>query len=322
MSPPEVWGPAVWLLFHSLIEQLNPSVYEHVIGSMFRIIVRICKYLPCPDCSADASKFLARIHLRDYKTKIEFKNMLYLFHNWVNVKKRKPLYNYSHLEKYSRINIVYVLNNFISKYNTKGNMKLLNESFQRSFVVKELVSWFKTFASAFVQKPQEVAVINEEQPVTKEESIDKNEAIVEEQPVIKEESIDKEQPIVEEHQVVEEQLVIKEESIVEDQPIKEECIVDDQPVIKEESIVEDQPIKEECIVDEQPIIKEESVIEESIVDEEPIIKEKSIVLEKPVIEEQSIVEEEETNSKIEETMIVENNDIQQSKKKRKSKSKK
>ena len=114
MSPPEVWGPAVWTLFHTLIEKLNPYAYPHVIGSMFGMIVRICKVLPCPECSTDASNFLAKIKLSDYKTKDDFKNMLYLFHNWVNAKKRKPLYNYSELQKYAGFNLVLVINNFIA----------------------------------------------------------------------------------------------------------------------------------------------------------------------------------------------------------------
>ena len=183
MSPPEVWGPAVWTLFHTLIEKMNPYVYPHVIGSMFGMIVKICKVLPCPECSVDASNFLAKIKLNDYKTKDEFKNMLYLFHNWVNAKKRKPLYNYSHLQKYDEFNLILVINNFIAKYNTKGNMKLLAESFQRTFVVKDLVSWFKIYARAFIQptiinypkQAIEEQTTNEEDQTTNEEEQTTNE---------------------------------------------------------------------------------------------------------------------------------------------------
>lgn len=149
MSPPEVWGPAIWTLFHTLIEKLNPSAYPHVIYSMFNIIVRICKYLPCPDCSRDASNFLAKVNIRDYKTKLEFKNMLYLFHNRVNAKKRKQLYNYANIDKYAHLDLMIVINNFIRLYNTKGNMNLLTESFQRSFVIKDFIKWFKYYSSAF-----------------------------------------------------------------------------------------------------------------------------------------------------------------------------
>jgi hypothetical protein len=201
MSPPEVWGPAVWTLFHTLIEKINPHAYPQVIGSMFGIIIRICKVLPCPECSTDASNFLAKIKLNDYKNKDEFKNMIYLFHNWVNAKKRKPLYNYSNLQKYARFNLIFVMNNFIAKYNTKGNMKLLAESFQRSFVIKDLTTWFKTYVRAFIQP----AIINIPRQITEEQPII-------EEPTIKEE----EQTITEEEHVVEEEnLVNEEEDIVE-----------------------------------------------------------------------------------------------------------
>lgn len=151
MSPPEVWGPPIWTLFHTLIEKMNPYAYPQVIGSMFGMFIRICRVLPCPECSKDASNFLAKIKLSDYKNKDEFRNMLYLFHNWVNAKTRKPLYNYSELNKYSDLNMVFVINNFIAKYNTKGNMNLLAESFQRRFVIKDLIKWFKRYSNAFIQ---------------------------------------------------------------------------------------------------------------------------------------------------------------------------
>ena len=114
MSPPEVWGPAIWTLFHTLIEKMNADAYPYVIHSTFGMITRICKVLPCPECSRDASNFLAKINLKDYKTKTEFKNMLYLFHNWVNAKKRKPLFNYANMNKYSNLHLPFVINNFIA----------------------------------------------------------------------------------------------------------------------------------------------------------------------------------------------------------------
>jgi hypothetical protein len=152
MSPPEVWGPAVWTLFHTLAEKIDENAYPYLIDSMFGMIIRICKFLPCPECSMDASKFLAKINIKDYKTKVEFKNMLYLFHNYVNAKKRKSLFNYANINKYNHLNILNVIKNFILHYNTKGNMKLLNDTFQRSFVIKDFLSWFKANGRAFIQK--------------------------------------------------------------------------------------------------------------------------------------------------------------------------
>jgi hypothetical protein len=245
MSPPEVWGPAVWSLFHTLIEKLNPDAYPHVISSMFSVIVRICKFLPCPDCSNDASKFLAKITLNNYKTKSEFKNMLYLFHNWVNAKKRKPLYNHSHLDKYANLNLVHVINNFITKYNTKGNMKLLTESFQRNFVIKDFLSWFKAYSRAFVK------------PVIRNIIVEKPAA---EKPVVEEHLV--EEHLVEEH-LVEEHLV--EEHVVEE-PVLEESSV-------EEHVTEDNfTVKESS--NEEIVVTDEIMLEQSIITEDKKSKKK------------------------------------------------
>ena len=181
MSPPEVWGPAVWTLFHTLAEKLHQDAYAQVIPSMFSIIVQICKLLPCPECSRDASNFLAKIKLSDYKNKEEFKNMLYLFHNYVNAKKRKPLYNYVNIDKYSKMNLSFVINDFILKYNTKGNMKLIAESFQRSFVIKNFISWIKLYKLAFIQP-----IINNIKIAETNEIKEIEEKYVEEKTIVKE----------------------------------------------------------------------------------------------------------------------------------------
>jgi hypothetical protein len=143
--------------------------------------------------------------------------MLYLFHNWVSAKKRKPLFNYSFMDKYSKLNLVFVINNFTAKYNTKGNMKLLTESFQRGFVIKEFLTWFKTNSPAFIQ-PIFRNTIKENiivQPIITEET---------EQPIITKET---EQPIITE-EITEEET---EQSIITEENIEE---IEQQPIITEE----------------------------------------------------------------------------------------
>jgi len=268
MSPPEVWGPAVWILFHTLIEKMNPDVYPYVIRSMFGAIVRICRFLPCPDCSRDASNFLAKIHLKDYKTKDEFKNMMYLFHNWVNAKKRKPLFNYANINMYANLHLPFVINNFIAKYNTKGNMKLLAESFQRSLVVKDFINWFTYHSKAFITAP----IVKNSQPLL--------------EPI-------QEETIIEDN-TAEELITIQEEPITVEEPIIQ---VEEEPVIKEPIV--DEPIVDKPIVDE-PIVDEPIVDEEEA--EEPVIQ----VEEKPVVqvEEEPIIKVEEHISDIEESNTV------------------
>ena len=45
MSPPEVWGPAVWTLFHTLAEKINEKAFPFIKGQLFGQIKRICLYL-------------------------------------------------------------------------------------------------------------------------------------------------------------------------------------------------------------------------------------------------------------------------------------
>ena len=245
MSPPEVWGPPVWTLFHTLIEKLNPNAYNGVIPSLFGMIKQICKMLPCPECSKDASNFLAKLKLSDYKNKIDFKNMLYLFHNYVNVKKRKPLYNYTNIDKYANLNLIHVINNFIINYNTKGNMNLLADSFQRQLIIKNFKIWFNGFRLAFV-KP----TIPTFTPPIKEEI---EETVVQE-PVIQESIV--EEPVIEEP-VIEEFVV--EETVVEESSVEEETII-------EETVVEE-TVVEETVVEEKKVIEEENIFQENKIEE-------------------------------------------------------
>jgi hypothetical protein len=50
---------------------------------------------------------------------------------------------------YKRYKLIQIVNNFIISYNTKGNMKLLAESFQRQVVVKDFKNWFTSNIRAF-----------------------------------------------------------------------------------------------------------------------------------------------------------------------------
>ena len=177
MSPPEVWGPAIWRLFHTLAENINENMYKHIYPQLFFQIQRICKFLPCPECAKDASIFLAKVKLSDLKTKTDFVNIFYLFHNYVNAKKKKPLFNYGNINIYKNYRIINVVNSFISVYNTKGNMKLIAESFQRQFIIKDFKFWIMNNIKFFI--PDRVLLQNTIQPNTTEQIVEIPEAIQE-----------------------------------------------------------------------------------------------------------------------------------------------
>ena len=149
MPPPEIWGPPTWTLLHTIVEKIHEDEFNKLMPQMVGLIKRICAYLPCPDCSQHATQFLAKLKPEQMATKIEFKNTLYLFHNMVNARKKKPLFNYGNINYYQNLNIFNVFNNFVSIYNTKGNMKLLTESFQRVLVIKDLKRWLMNNINSF-----------------------------------------------------------------------------------------------------------------------------------------------------------------------------
>ena len=252
MSPPEVWGPAVWTLIHALTVRINDDAYAQVSLPLFKMIVNICKFLPCPECSTDASNFLAKVQQSQLKTKADLINTFYFFHNSVNSKKRKPLFKYSNLGVYGTYRLIGVVNNFIAKYNTKGNMKLIAESFQRQMVLNQFRSWFVGSIRAFIPKLGIPPKLPPSEPIVSEVSV--IEPVIE-VPVI--------EPVVSEP-VVEEVPVI--EPVVE-VPVIEEVPVVSEPVVEEVPVVSD-PVVSEPVVSE-PVV-EVPVVEVPVIESVPV----------------------------------------------------
>jgi hypothetical protein len=138
---PTVWGPPIWTLFHTLAEKVKEDKFNPVGLQLFAFIKKICRYLPCPDCSEHATTFLSKINNSNLKSRKDLINMLYFFHNTVNTRKKKPIHNPPVLLKYKEIGVIQAYNNFISVYKTKGNMKLLADTFQRQIIISDFKKW-------------------------------------------------------------------------------------------------------------------------------------------------------------------------------------
>ena len=143
MSPPEIWGPPIWTFFHVMAEKIIEEKFNEVSPQIFMWMKRICHFLPCPECSMHATAFLGKIKPVDINTKAKFIGMVYLFHNAVNVRKRKPLFNFANINKYKKVSLISAFQGFLKVYNTKGNMKLLTESFQRDIVIRDIHKWMR-----------------------------------------------------------------------------------------------------------------------------------------------------------------------------------
>lgn len=150
MAPPEVWGPPIWIFFHTITTKIKDDLDGNVYKGLFIIIKTICKNLPCPACSADATIFLSKINEDGINTKQKLINNIYIFHNYVNNKTKKKLFNYNMVSNYTQLDLAQTIRQFIKAYHTSGNMNLLNESFQRQMTVKELRRWMRSNIKAFV----------------------------------------------------------------------------------------------------------------------------------------------------------------------------
>lgn len=150
MPPPEIWGPPIWRFFHVLTQKINEEHFKTIMPPLFNHMKNICHFLPCPECSLHARQFLNKINVSEIKTKKDFINIFYIFHNNVNRRKRKQMFDYDFMTKYSNINVVDAFNSFVAVYNTKGNMKLLTEAFHRNLILSEFKRWLKNNIKYFV----------------------------------------------------------------------------------------------------------------------------------------------------------------------------
>ena len=119
MSPPTEWGPPVWILFHTLAEKINPDKFSVISQQLFFFIKRICASLPCPECSQHAVAFLGKVNFSNIKTKTDLQNILYIFHNVVNKRKNKAVFNRD------TVSAQYANNNMINVYNKFVNILML-----------------------------------------------------------------------------------------------------------------------------------------------------------------------------------------------------
>jgi hypothetical protein len=137
---PTYWGPSVWLFIHGLAATINNTGYEILKYQMYNIIHRIMFLLPCPECAQDSVKMLSLVKITTKTTKEDFINMLYLLHNQVNVKLKKPLFNSAYIPQYEQVDIIQCYNRFINVYSTTS-IRLINDNMHRKMLVNQIKTW-------------------------------------------------------------------------------------------------------------------------------------------------------------------------------------
>jgi hypothetical protein len=148
MSPSD-WGPPTWIFLHTLAEKVKETSFPLISQQLIKIIIQICNNLPCPECTTHAKVFWSNVNVATIQTKQDLINLLFIFHNNVNRRKRMPLFKHEHLVNYGKLKLIQQYNNFTKKFNTNGNMNFINEAFHRKLMMISLKRWLMTNISHF-----------------------------------------------------------------------------------------------------------------------------------------------------------------------------
>lgn len=136
----EIWGPNIWGLFHGLSCKIREDKFLYHKDRLIYVLKNICNTLPCPDCSKDATNLLNSFNFNNIKTKEDFKQFVFSFHNIVNKKLNKPTYEYINLDKYNNVNINALYNNLNIIYSTRiPNPHLMGFSLNKKILFPKIM---------------------------------------------------------------------------------------------------------------------------------------------------------------------------------------
>jgi hypothetical protein len=127
-----------------MAEKIKDEYFPKVKSELFNMIQIICIHLPCPICANHAKKYIEGININAIHTKDELKNMLFEFHNAVNVRNDYPLYKKDDLDvTYSNVSLGYAVQQFTYHFKDKTrNLKMISSEMYRNIVIKQVNTFF------------------------------------------------------------------------------------------------------------------------------------------------------------------------------------
>ena len=219
------WGPPTWILMHTLIETINKKNvnFNNIKIQLFNIIKNICLFSSCPIAWHNSMFFFDKADHSTLNNINDFKNFLYIFHNFINKKKNTLLFNYNNMNVYENYNITIAYNNFVNAYvnnNIQINIKMKQ-------TIKELNN-FIIFLSQTEYKKEEIKIVKNVENAVVEE-IKKDEIKIVEIKIVENAVVD---------EIKKEEIKIVEETEKVDEIKKEENIV--LVIVEEENVVSEE----------------------------------------------------------------------------------
>ena len=150
MATKKEWGNATWYLFHTLSFKMKDEHFDELKNDFLNICTRICTTLPCPDCSYHATEVMRNVKRENIKTKKDLQLFFFDFHNSVNRRIKKPVFNEDQMFMYHTAitkNIVFNYITIMSK--NQNNIKLLSNSFHRDMTMNHFKKWITHNSNKF-----------------------------------------------------------------------------------------------------------------------------------------------------------------------------
>lgn len=149
------FGTITWNLIHTLLEKMSTIVFdfENTKYTLFSLLKDICLNLPYHSCNAYYVSFFSKININNIKNMSHFKNVFFLFHNFINSKIQKKLFTYDQMSIYSSYNI----NNIFFEYKTL--LLQLNTTYYSIIIqIDTFMNTYNMYDKLEIQKdkPQEV----------------------------------------------------------------------------------------------------------------------------------------------------------------------
>lgn len=147
----KLWGNNIWFLFHTIAHKIKEQEFIGEKDTLILLVKTICNNLPCPECASDATSILNRVNFQNIKTKDDFKMFLFNFHNHINSKLKKPLFEYAELDnKYSKANIHNLYKNFNHIFSSNSNIpQLMMASFYRQHNLPKILNILNRLLSKY-----------------------------------------------------------------------------------------------------------------------------------------------------------------------------
>jgi len=136
-----IWGKYTWTFLHCLAEKIKEPYYHRYKNLLFEIFRIVCHNLPCPICQVHAKEKLAQTNFNLLRTKEQFKQYVFNFHNSVNERKSLGIADISILQTYKLYNFNEVLRGFLIMFKTTDSKHMLDQLHrQRSLIrIKHLL---------------------------------------------------------------------------------------------------------------------------------------------------------------------------------------